>query len=157
MPMGQINNLLEIIAAMNAMTGGEGPFKTHKDLYNTINVMNLGDAPWNHFHLNYQGKTNASSPPWQTEDFLVWFWDPLTLIHNLISNLDFDGGFDYLPFQEHDTENNHRYKNFMFGNWSWKQVVCLIIVFCVQPFPRHILLQSDFQTAITHSILDGFP
>ena len=95
---------------MNAMTSGEGPFKPHKDLYNTINVTNLGDAPWNHFNLNYQGKTKASSPPWQTEDFPVWLRDPLTSIHNLLSNLDFNRGFDYLPFQEHNTENNHCYK-----------------------------------------------
>ena len=73
MPAGQIDDLLEIIVAMNAMASGEGPFKTHKDLYNTINVTNLGDTPCNHFNLNYQGKTNASSPPWQTENFLVWF------------------------------------------------------------------------------------
>ena len=73
MPMGQIDDLLEIIVAMNAMTGEEGSFKTHKDLYNTIDVTNLGDTPWYHFNLNYQGKTNASSLPWQTEDFLVWF------------------------------------------------------------------------------------
>ena len=32
MPVGQINDLLEIIVAMNAMSGGEAPFATHKDL-----------------------------------------------------------------------------------------------------------------------------
>ena len=31
MPAGQINDLLEIIVAMNAMSGGEAPFATHKD------------------------------------------------------------------------------------------------------------------------------
>lgn len=127
MPAGQIDNLLEIIAAMNAMTGGEGPFKTHKDLYSTIDATNIGDAPWSHFNLNYQGETNASSPSWQTEDFPVWSRNPLTLVHNLLANSDFDGGFDYSPFQEHDAENNHRYENFMSGNWSWKQAVDLFL------------------------------
>ena len=111
---------------MYAMTSGEGPFKTHKDLYSAIDVMNLGDAPWNHLNLNYQGEMNASSLSWQMEDFLVWFWDPLTLIHNLLFNLDFNRGFNYSPFQEYDTENNHHYKNLMSRNWSWKQAVCLI-------------------------------
>ena len=59
MPVGQIDDLLEIIGAMNAMTGGEGPFTTHKDLYSMIDVTNLGDAPWNHFNLNYQGEQGA--------------------------------------------------------------------------------------------------
>ena len=53
MLVGQINNLLEIIAAMNTMLGGEAPFATHKDLYSTIDTTNLGDAPWHYFNINY--------------------------------------------------------------------------------------------------------
>ena len=33
---GQIDHLLQIITVMNVMTGGEGPFMTHKDLYSMI-------------------------------------------------------------------------------------------------------------------------
>ena len=121
---GQINDLLQIITVMNAMTGGEGPFMTHKDLYSMIDATNLGDAPWNHFNLNYQGNKGANPPSWQTKDFTVWFRNPLSVVHNLLSNPDFDGGFDYTPFQEHDRNNNHQYENFMSGNWSWKQAVC---------------------------------
>ena len=123
MPAGQINDLLEIIVAMNVMTGGEGPFTTHKDLYNMINATNLGDALWNHFNLNYQGEQSANSPSWQVEDFTVWFRDPLTIVHNLLSNPDFNGSFNYAPFQEHNKDNNHQYENFMSGNWCWKQAV----------------------------------
>ena len=64
MPVGQINNLLNIIEAMNAMSGQEAPFTTHKDIYSTIDVTNFGDAPWDHFNLNYQGKKNANPPLW---------------------------------------------------------------------------------------------
>ena len=69
MPAGQVDDLLEIITVMNVMTGREGPFTTHKDLYSTINATNLGDAPWSHFNLNYQGKKSANPSLWQTEDF----------------------------------------------------------------------------------------
>ena len=62
MPAGQIDNLLEIIIAMNVITSGEGPFTTHKDIYSMIGATNLGDAPWNHFNFNYQGKQSANSP-----------------------------------------------------------------------------------------------
>ena len=113
MPAGQINNLLQIITAMNVMTGGEGPFMTHKDLYSTIDVTNLGDAPWNHFNLNYQGGKGANPPLWQTKDFTVWFCNPLSVIHNLLSNPDFNGGFNYTLFQKCDMNNNHQYENFM--------------------------------------------
>ena len=126
MPAGQIDDLLDIVAAMNAAAGGETPFTTHKDLYSTINATILGDAPWDHFNLNYQGETNKNSPSWQTEDFMVWFHNPLTVLHNLLSNRNFEEGFDYSPFQECDDNNHHRYENFMSRNWCWKQAVCWI-------------------------------
>ena len=107
MPVRQIDDLLEIIMAMNPMTGGEGPFTTHKDLYNMIDATNLGDTPWNHFNLNYQGGQSANSPSWQVEDFTVWFCDPLTVVHNLLSNPDFNGSFDYAAFQKCNKDNNH--------------------------------------------------
>ena len=110
MPAGQIDDLLEIITAMNAMTGGEGPFTTHKHLFSMIDTTNSGDAPWNHFNLNYLGEQSANSPEWQVEDFTVWFHDPLTIVHNLLSNPNFDGSFDYAPLQKCDKDNNHWYE-----------------------------------------------
>ena len=53
----------------------------------------------------------------------VWFCNLHTLIHNILSNPDFDGEFDYAPIQEYDMEGNHRFENFMSGDWAWKQVV----------------------------------
>jgi hypothetical protein len=38
-------------------------------------------------------------------------------------NADFNGEIDISPFQEYDADNNHRYQNFMSGNWVWKQAV----------------------------------
>ena len=76
MPVGKIDDLLEIIAVMNVMTSGEGSFKMYKDLYSTINVTNLDDASWEHFNLNYQGEQSADPLSWQIEDFTAWFQNP---------------------------------------------------------------------------------
>ena len=64
MPVGQVDKLLNIIAAMQVMSGGEAAFTSHKDLYDTINVTKLGNAPWNHFNLSYQDKKGDSPPKW---------------------------------------------------------------------------------------------
>jgi len=53
----------------------------------------------------------------------VWFWDPLMLVHNMLSNPDFKDEFDYAPFQEYDGPDNHWFQDFMSGNWAWKQCV----------------------------------
>ena len=126
MPAGQVDELLNIVAAMQAMSGGEPAFTSHKDLYDTIDATKLGDGPWSHFNLSYQGEKGNSPPKWQTKDFTVWFHDPRTVIHNLLSNTDFNKVFDYTPFQEHDKDGNHWYENFMWGNWCWRQAVCII-------------------------------
>ena len=41
----------------------------------------------------------------------------------MLANLDFDGEMDYGPLHEFDGEERHL-KNFMGGDWAWKQVVC---------------------------------
>jgi hypothetical protein len=58
----------------------------------------------------------------------VWFRNPRTLVQNLIANPDFNGGFDYAPLQEYDMNGNHRFQNYMSGNWSWKQAVCVFFL-----------------------------
>ena len=128
MPVGQVDELLNIIAAMQATRGGEAAFTSHKDLYDTIDVTKLGNAPWNHFNLSYQGEKGNSPLKWKTEDFTVWFCNPWMVVHNLLSNPNFNNGFDYAPFQEHDKDGNHQYENFMSGNWCWRQVVCIIYI-----------------------------
>ena len=50
------------------------------------------------------------------------------VVHNLLSNPNFDNGFDYAPFQEHDKDGNHQYENFILGNWCWRQAVCIIYI-----------------------------
>ena len=80
--------------------GGEAPFATHKDLYSTIDTTNLGDTPWHHFNVNYQGEKSKNPPPWQSKDFAIWFCNPLMVLHNLLSNPNFNGVFDHSPFQE---------------------------------------------------------
>jgi Plavaka transposase len=58
-------------------------------------------------------------------EYDVWFWDPCTLVHNLLPNPDFNSGFDYSPFQEHTSDGVHHFQDFMSGNWAWTQAVSL--------------------------------
>ena len=62
-------------------------------------------------------------------EYKVWFRNPRTLIHNILSNPDFDGEFDYAPVQEYDVKGNHWFENFMSGNWAWKQAVSHNLVY----------------------------
>jgi hypothetical protein len=120
-----IDTLLNLWNASAAENGGSAPFQNHKHLYDTIDATPLGDVPWETFSLKFNGdKPEGDAPPWMDASYDVWFRDPRKLVHNIISNPDFEKGFDYTPYQEHNSDHDRRYHNFMSANWSWKQAVC---------------------------------
>jgi hypothetical protein len=125
MSAGNIDTILSLWAASLAQHNASAPFSNHNDLYNTIDSTPLGNVPWQSFNLHYEGeRPNGDIPTWMDSQFEVWFRDPRTLVQNMIANPDFDHEFDCSPFQEYDTAgDNHRFQDFMSGNWAWKQAV----------------------------------
>jgi hypothetical protein len=132
MSAGDINSLMNLWKAAAVKHGDDSPFKGHGDLYDTIDATPLGDVRWESFYLSYQGELpQRDVPQWMTVKHDVWFRDPQTVVHNLLANPDFNDEFDYSPFQEYDGDNNHRYQDFMSGNWSWKQAVNFSILYVI--------------------------
>lgn len=130
MSAGNIDKLLRLWGDHAATTGGRAPFTNHQDLYSTIDSTPVGDVPWQSFKLSYSGVLPESGeiPGWMEDKHEVWFRDPRELLKNLLSNPDFDGEFDYAPYQEYDDAGTHRYQHFMSGNWAWRQAVCLYFI-----------------------------
>lgn len=106
-----------------ASTGGEAPYANHKEMYTAIDATAVGDVAWQSFQLRYNGTipTEGDVPGWMEDEHEVWFRDPTQLLRNLLGNTDFDNEFDYTPFQEFDENGQHRYQDFMSGNWAWRQ------------------------------------
>ena len=124
MPASQINILLELWASTLFKHGEDAPFKNCNDVYDTIDSTPLGDVPWESVTLKYIGEQPQSDvPDWMVAGYDIWFRDSRTVICNLISNLDFNNVFDFSPYQEYDSLGNHRFCDFMSGNWVWKQAV----------------------------------
>lgn len=107
--------------------GNEPPFLNHKDLYKTIDTTVTGHVPWQSFPTSYDGEIpqQGEIPSWMTAEHTIWFRDPRLLIHNILSNPDFKDMFDTSPYQEYDMNHNHRYHDFMSGNWAWRHAVSL--------------------------------
>lgn len=124
MSASDIDYLLNLWGASSATHGEAPPFPNHKDLYSTIDSTPVGDVPWDSFSLRFNGtRPNDAVPPWMDAEYDVWFRNPRNLVHNIISNPDFNNAFDYAPHQEHDADGTRRYHNFMSGNWAWRQAV----------------------------------
>jgi len=124
MSAGHIDTLLNLWAASLLEHSDEPPFSNHTELYDAIDSTPLGDVPWEVFNLKYDRVLPENEvPAWMTSEYDVWFRDPHSIIRNLLSNPDFDGEFNYTPYQEYDAPGNHRFQDFMSGNWAWKQAV----------------------------------
>jgi hypothetical protein len=121
---GHIDTLLKLWAVSLAPHGDSPPFKSHDDMYDTIDSTALGDVNWESFSLRYNGDLpDGEVPSWMRAEHDVWFRDPRKLVENLLANPDFNNEFDYSPVQEYDAEGNHRFQNFMSGDWAWKHAV----------------------------------
>lgn len=106
-----------------------GPFRNHRDLYDTIDHSSLGDNPWMSFSLSYgqelpERAETGPIPAWMTTSTEVWYRDPRRLIHDIIGSPDFQDEIDYAPYHEYiGDRKNHQFHDFFSGDWVWKQAV----------------------------------
>lgn len=140
---GDINFLMDLWAASAAVHNDRPPYKNYDALYSKIDSTPLGDVKWESVNVGYTGSVpQKDAPTWMKTKYDVWYRDPRALVQNLISNPDFNGEFDYSPLQEHDENGNHRFQNFMSGNWAWQQAVSLVFLY-ICCHPRSIRLKDE--------------
>ena len=140
-----IDILMELLAAHSAlwdhlqdMSESSGsslnpsPFSDHRDMYSKIDAIQIGGVPWQSITLSFDGPIpNSEDPPsWMKAGHMVWFREPCLLFKKMLENPDFRDFFDYAPYRQYDTSGQHHYKNFMSGDWAWKQDVstCLFLL-----------------------------
>jgi len=96
MPDAQIDELMHIWASMPGHHDGTPPFSNHEHLYNSIDAISEGDAPWTSLSMeSAEAGTlpadDSSVPSWKRATYEVVFHDPQ------ISNPDFKSHIDYSP------------------------------------------------------------
>ncbi|KAG1809839.1 uncharacterized protein HD556DRAFT_1428103 [Suillus plorans] len=122
MSAGQIDTLLDLWTATLIKHEDSPPFATHHDLYDTIDSTPLGDITWESFSMSYKGVKPADNvPPWMKATYDVWFRDPRLLIHNMLTNPDFDGEIEYTPYWDYNDNDKCCFKKNFLGNWTWMQ------------------------------------
>ncbi|KAG1810404.1 uncharacterized protein HD556DRAFT_1428451 [Suillus plorans] len=118
----QIDTLLDLWAATLIKHNDAPPFANHRDMYATIDATPLSDTPWKSFTLCYNGaKPEQDVPPWMDGQYDVWYRDPLQMMRSILANCAFDGGIEYSPYRNYTTKDKQYWKNFMSGDWAWKQ------------------------------------
>ncbi|KAF8256393.1 hypothetical protein EI94DRAFT_1648683, partial [Lactarius quietus] len=122
-----VDTLSQLIHA-SLITHGTAPddinlFKSHTNILSMIDSTPFGDVPWQGFSVTYDGvqPQDGIIPSWMTRFYDVWYCDPWQLIHNLLANWDFNGEFDYILFREFDNQKRQCWRDFMSGDWAWKE------------------------------------
>ena len=127
MSRGQVDELMQIWAARTTFDGGTAPFTDSKNLYDTIDAIEEGDAPWYSFRVGYNGdRPQGQAPSWMDDSHQVFYRDPQQVVRMFLSNRKFDGNFDYVPYREYEN-NERKWGDFMSGNFCWKQAVRPIV------------------------------
>ncbi|KAF7796680.1 hypothetical protein EIP86_007863 [Pleurotus ostreatoroseus] len=121
MSASRIDELMQLWAS-TLPPGFRPPFADSGDLYNAIDSIGVGEVPWQCFVVTYTGPRPAENvPAWMDAEFEVWFRCPRAILRNQIGNPDFAQEMDYAPKQVYDGNNKRQYKDFMSGNWVWRQ------------------------------------
>ena len=118
-----IDDLLQIWAS-TLPCDQDPPFNGKQDLYDTLDAITEGDAPWQGFSVSFNGEIpEGDNTTWKHVKYDVHFRDPRIVLHNQLGNPDFTNEIDFAAKEVHDENNKRRYKDFMSGDWAWRQSV----------------------------------
>ena len=99
-----INDLLQIWAATLSQDQ-EPPFVSKNDMYNAIDNLDLGGAPWNYFTMKYNVEIGEGDvTPWKHKPFEVWYQDPQIILHNQLENREYADEIDFASKDVHDKD-----------------------------------------------------
>ncbi|EKM77022.1 hypothetical protein AGABI1DRAFT_101971 [Agaricus bisporus var. burnettii JB137-S8] len=121
MSIDNINELCAIHDGLLQNHGDVGPFASANNMYETINSIQHGDAPWLHLKASLSLNVDENTPTWKKKEYDIWYRDPDVVLKQMLNNPDFDGEFDYTPYIELDTKGEQQWSDVMSGNYAWRQ------------------------------------
>jgi hypothetical protein len=103
MAAGVINDLLEVWTAdkIATRTGEDALFKNAEDAYACIDRIREGACPWYTYAFRWSGPVDATSKAWKHETWLLHTRHALDVAELIAGNTDFDGKWDYVPYQDY--------------------------------------------------------
>ena len=123
---GAIDKVLDMWQATILKYGENIPWTNTQDLYDTIDLIQLGDAPWKVHKIYYQGPCPPDTlPKWMTETYELCTSDSQLVLHNQLASSEFKGKTNFVPYQQFNGKGRCVWSNLMSADWAWKQVIRL--------------------------------
>jgi hypothetical protein len=140
-----INTLLNLWAADKIALGlNNSLFSSADELYEKIDAIRKGECTWYTFGVRWNGELDENSKGWKHDTYLIHTRDPLQVAANLTNNTDFDGRWEYVPYEEYTSPHKRRFSNLMSARKAWKDSVC------PPPF-RNVLFSSSISRTASYA------
>jgi Plavaka transposase len=114
--------------SMHQCTAEDVPWHNADALYETIDAIQAGDAPWKTYKFSYMGPKPSTPPAWMEKTYELNTRDALLLLEQQIAMSEFDGQVDYVTYQEFDSKGDCIFSNLMSGDLASHEAVCLHVL-----------------------------
>ncbi len=104
-------------------SAGDVPWRDADALYQTIDAIQTGDAPWTCYEFSYDGPKPPTPPAWMEQTYQLNTRNALLVLEQQLATAEFHGQADYVPYQEFDTKGDRVYSNLMSGHWAYCEAV----------------------------------
>ncbi|KAF9470984.1 hypothetical protein BDN70DRAFT_909445 [Pholiota conissans] len=81
------------------------PFSRPDDMYQMIDAIQEGDAPFRTIQLRYPRPLPSKPPKWMTQTYELCMRDSRKLLHNQLATSDFANHFNYVPYRQFDHQD----------------------------------------------------
>ncbi|KAF8269032.1 hypothetical protein EI94DRAFT_1771396 [Lactarius quietus] len=99
------------------------PWKSVKDMYKTIDAIQMGSLPFHIYHFHYTRLKLSTPPHWMEQVYKLNACNVLDVIQDQLAMIAFKDQFDSTPYQEFNSNGDHIWSNLMSGHWAYKQAL----------------------------------
>lgn len=115
----EIRRAIDIWAASVIQHGGDVPWQSAEGLYATIDAIQLGNAPWALWKVQYQGLCPKDmAPKWMDETYEPVMQNTSVVLQNMLATTEFKGKINYTPYCQFDSPQRRVWSKLMSGDWA---------------------------------------
>lgn len=128
----EINKGLDLWLAAKIKAGDNTPlpWSSAQEMYQTIDSIQEGDAPFVTIQFKYSGPLPEHPPAWMTETYELCTRDARILLHNQLATTGpaERDGFNERPYCQFNHEGDRVWSDLMSGEWAYKEAVHILLV-----------------------------
>ncbi|KAH9027343.1 hypothetical protein EDB85DRAFT_2172406 [Lactarius pseudohatsudake] len=98
------------------------PWRSAAEMYGTIDSISAGGVAWTTYQLSYSGpQPTGTLPRWMQDTYELNVRNVLSVFEEQLASKEFEGKFEYTPYEEYDKKGSRIYSNLMSGNWAFRE------------------------------------